>query len=176
MAQGEVKRQRKNSAPDEVLAAMKAEYAAGASLCSLAKKYGVARTTLQSRARNEGWKQDAELAIQVRVLEKLAGISSNDDAVKRDAAIDAAAQKRADVRLRHRREWEQVASLRQQALQKRTSNPDVCFNELRIAKITAEMTEIQQRGEIKAWGLDRPQMLSGQGGESGAGVIVIDRV
>ena len=61
--------------------------------------------------------------------------------------------KRAEIRTRHRKEWEQVASLRQQALAKRHTDPQAAFHDLKIGKITAEITAIQQAGEIRAWQL-----------------------
>ena len=62
--------------------------------------------------------------------------------------------KRAEVTARHRQEWAQVAILRQEGLQMRSSDPVRCSEKLRQAKIAAEVTAIQQQGERKAWGLD----------------------
>lgn len=172
MAEEEVKKLRKNSPDPEVLATMRAEYAAGMSLNEVARRNGVCRRTVQDWAKRENWKQDADLAVQQRLLEKLAGISADDDAVKRDEAVDAAAQKLANVTMRHQREWEQIAAMRQQALQKRNTDPARCFDDLRIAKIAAEVTEIQQRGEAKVLGLY--SRVKGTAAESSA-VLVIER-
>ena len=62
--------------------------------------------------------------------------------------------KRAEIRLRHRQEWAQVAKLRQEALQVRSDDPDQAFLRLKLAKIAAETTSIQQAGECRAWGMD----------------------
>lgn len=73
---------------------------------------------------------------------------------------------RAGVIARHRNEWVQVAGLRQEALAKRpkkgpsgapiagSGSVAEAFEAAKLAKITAEMTAIQQAGERKAWGLD----------------------
>ena len=73
---------------------------------------------------------------------------------KKAAAIDAAADETAAVVRRHRQEWVQVAKLRQEALERRVRDPKESFERAKLAKITAEMTALQQAGERKAWGLD----------------------
>jgi len=69
-------------------------------------------------------------------------------------AREESEDKRAEVLARHRQEWKQVASLRQEALRDRLASPGQSFDRAKLAKITAEMTSIQQAGERKAWGLD----------------------
>jgi hypothetical protein len=69
-------------------------------------------------------------------------------------AREESEDKRAEVLARHRQEWKQVATLRQEALRDRAGNPGQSFERAKLAKITAEMTSIQQAGERKAWGLD----------------------
>lgn len=69
-------------------------------------------------------------------------------------AREESEDKRAEVLARHRQEWKQVATLRQEALRDRAANPGPSFERAKLAKITAEMTSIQQAGERKAWGLD----------------------
>lgn len=71
---------------------------------------------------------------------------------------EEAEDKRAKVLARHRQEWQQVATLRQEALKDRQANPGQSFERAKLAKITAEMTSIQQAGERKAWGLDDIQI------------------
>jgi hypothetical protein len=61
---------------------------------------------------------------------------------------------RAEVYVRHRQEWKIVTTLRAEALLNRKINPGESFTKLKIAKITAELTQIQQAGERRAWGLD----------------------
>ena len=57
--------------------------------------------------------------------------------------------KRAAVLARHRDEWRKIIELRREAL----NLPD-SFERAKLAKISAEITSIQQAGERKAWGLD----------------------
>jgi len=73
---------------------------------------------------------------------------------KIQASRDESEDKRAEVIARHRTEWQQVAVLRQEALMGRTADVTGSFNKAKLAKITAEMTMIQQVGERRAWGLD----------------------
>lgn len=61
---------------------------------------------------------------------------------------------RAEIYVRHRQEWRIVTGLRAEALKDRLVDPKKSFEKLKIAKITAELTQIQQNGERKAWGLD----------------------
>lgn len=70
------------------------------------------------------------------------------------SAREEAEDKRAEVTARHRTEWANVAVLRQEALAIRNSNPDGAMAKMKLAKLAAETTSIQQSGERKAWGLD----------------------
>ena len=62
--------------------------------------------------------------------------------------------KRAAVLARHRDEWRKIIELRREALEHRAQNLPDSFERAKLAKITAEITMIQQGGERKAWGLD----------------------
>lgn len=70
------------------------------------------------------------------------------------ASREESEDKRAEVTARHRNEWRQVAVLRQESLALRNSNPSLAMDKARLAKISAEITTLQQAGERKAWGLD----------------------
>ncbi|MBL8408353.1 MAG: hypothetical protein JNJ81_11190 [Candidatus Accumulibacter sp.] len=135
---------------------VRAKREAGASFPALAKDFGVSHQAIQKRAKAEGWGDgsDVEDVIRRKVAEKVAGLVATENPAKKAEALDAEAEKRAAVVTRHRREWEQVVGLRQEALQVRQSDPSAAFGRARLAKITAEMTKIQQDGERKAWGLD----------------------
>lgn len=88
-----------------------------------------------------------------------------DASAARSSAEDAE-NLRAQVIARHRQEWGQVAQLRQEALVRRPKRDPItgafggtgsvaeAFEAAKLAKITSEMTSIQQAGERKAWGLD----------------------
>lgn len=77
-------------------------------------------------------------------------------AQKRQASREESEDKRAEVLARHRQEWRQVAVLRQEALAKRTTDAADAFLRLKIAKISAETTMLQQVGERRSWGMDTP--------------------
>lgn len=130
--------------------------ASGTSFRELAAKHKVSDAAIVKRSKSEGWGDgsDVDGVINRKVSEKVSGVVSTDDPKKKAAAIDAEAEKRAAIVQRHRQEWVQVGALRQEALQVRQHDPDLAFNRAKLAKITAEMTKIQQDGERKAWGLD----------------------
>lgn len=66
--------------------------------------------------------------------------------------------KRAAVLARHRDEWRKIIELRHEALEHRVKNLPDSFERAKLAKISAEITSIQQAGERKAWGLDDIQI------------------
>ncbi|MFD2377828.1 hypothetical protein ACFSTJ_10595 [Ottowia pentelensis] len=70
------------------------------------------------------------------------------------ASREESENKRAELDVRHRTEWRQVAVLRQEALSRRHTDPVEAFNRLKVAKITAEITMLQQNGERRAWGME----------------------
>jgi hypothetical protein len=51
--------------------------------------------------------------------------------------------RRAEIRARHRQEWQQIAVLRQEALKFRDSDLDQAFHRAKLAKISAESLSIQ---------------------------------
>lgn len=71
-----------------------------------------------------------------------------------EAARQESADKRAEVLARHRAEWKQIVVLRQEAINKRRAALPESLDALRLAKLAAETTKIQQDGERRAWGLD----------------------
>ena len=135
-------------------ATIRAEYEGGASMRSLAEKYGVSHGAVTKKKDKEGWIQDLEAVIQKKVSEKVSGLVSTDTAKKRAEVVDAEAEKRAEVVKRHRGEWLQVVKLRQESAEVRLADPKTWMERAKLAKIFAELTAIQQIGERKAWGLD----------------------
>ena len=142
---------------------IRAEYEAGETVSALARKFGCARRAIQQRIQKEGWAQDVEPAIRRKVAEKVAGVIAGATTKKKAAAMDAEATRRAAVVARHQVEWEQVAALRQESLKVRHDDPGDAFQRAKLAKITAEMTAIQQAGERKAWNLDADPVITGEG-------------
>lgn len=135
---------------------IRAEREAGASFRDLAAKHGVSDAAICKRAKAEGWGdgQDVGETVRRKAIEKVSGVVNDANPKKKAEAIDAAADETAAVVRRHRQEWLQVVKLRQEALQDRAADAKEAFDRAKLAKITAEMTAIQQAGERKAWGLD----------------------
>lgn len=73
-------------------------------------------------------------------------------------AFDEASDRRAEILARHRKEWTQIAGLRQEALKDRETNLPQSQARAKLAKTAAEITAIQQTGERKAWGMDDVQL------------------
>lgn len=135
---------------------IRAERETGTSFRDLAEKHGLSHQAIQKRAKAEAWAdgQDVGETVRRKVAEKVAGVVAAGNPKKKAAAINAAAEETAAVVRRHRQEWMQVVKLRREALQDRADDPKQSFERAKLAKITAEMTAIQQAGERKAWGLD----------------------
>lgn len=142
-----------------------------ASFRALGEKFGVSHTAVRKRADAEGWKQDLEPAIQRATTAHVSGAVSSGNPEKQQQAIDAEAAKRAEVIKRHRAEWQQIAALRQEALALRRGadgkatreTVGAAFEAAKLAKITAELTGIQQAGERKAYRLDQAEDGGGKG-------------
>lgn len=132
----------------------------GTSFPDLAARYGVTHQAIQRRSKAEGWSdgKDVNPAIARKVAEKIAGVVAGDNPQKKAEAIDAEAERRAQVRLRHRKECEQVAALRQEAITERKNNVKEAFEKAKLAKILSESLSIQHACECKAWNLDVPDM------------------
>lgn len=134
---------------------IRAKREAGASFPALGKAFGISYQAIQKRAKREGWGDGSDVASVIRrkAAEKVAGVVASDP-IKKAAAIDDEAEKLAEIVNRHRSEWRFVTTLRAEALVDRLVDVGKAFNKAKLAKITAEMTAIQQAGERKAWGLD----------------------
>ena len=140
-----------------------------------AVKYDLAppgKSTIDEKAKKEGWQRHGNLnginAAAHRKADTL--IDSNGNRTVPDAKtgiflnapepglVQSSRQesenKRAEVNARHRTEWLNIAVLRQEALTIRNTNPDGAMAKIKLAKLAAETTSIQQAGERKAWGLN----------------------
>lgn len=126
---------------------IRAEYEAGATMGRLAESHGVNKSAISRRAAKEVWTQDVTNAVDRRVNAKVNGIGNTVDPVKKSAALDAAADRKVAVIERHRVEWEEHRTLINEAVVARD------FNAAKLARITAEVIQIRQSGERKAWGI-----------------------
>lgn len=129
------------------------------------------RTTIESCAKRQGWKRQyskkelAETAMHRADVLTGAGVDAPDASTTKKAdtdatlgalaaaAFDETADARAAVLSRHRKEWEVIPKLRDEALALREVDPGEAFNKAKLTKITAEALAIQQTGETAAWGL-----------------------
>ena len=128
----------------------RAKRESGESITDVAKWLGVDRALVSRRAKAEKWNDGADLeeVIRRKVTEKVTGIVTAHDPKKVAEAVDLAAQRRADVEIRHQTEWEEHLTLVDTAIGKKD------FEIAKLAKITAETLKIRQEGERKAWRLD----------------------
>jgi len=147
----------------ETWADVRAEREAGASFGELASKYGVDKAAIVRRAKAEGWSdgQDVAEIIRRKVTEKLTGTSPTAPE-KKAAAIDAAADRAAEVVRRHQEETNAArerlyAGLKAHKAAFTKDEKVLAFEDLKAAKITAEALAIIQRLERINWGLDSGQ-------------------
>lgn len=150
---------------------IRAEYEIGGpanSVRSIAKRHGVSHTAINKRKEAEKWPEPEDLdeVIRRKVSAKVSKVVSAGNPQKKAEAVDAEAERRADVVRRHRTEWEEVETLRREALEAREvdvvqgpdgeaiSGVDAAFGKAKLAKIMAEVTAIKQAAQRKAWSLD----------------------
>lgn len=148
---------------------VRAKREAGMSFSAIAQQFDVTKAAIVKRAHKEGWGDGRDLQgiIRRKVSEKVSGIVTTGNSQKKAEAIDAEAERRAAVRLRHRQECEQIAVLRQEAIkcrkaakeelatpEERVSAVKEAFEKAKLAKILAESLTIQHQCECRAWGLD----------------------
>ncbi len=126
---------------------IRAEYEAGASQAALAKRHGVSRTAIQKHIQSEGWMQDITGAVNRLTEAKVAGVVAGCNPQKKAAALERAADAKAEVIRRHKAEWDKHQCIIDDAL----ANGD--FERAKLAKITAETIRIRQEGERKVWGI-----------------------
>lgn len=126
---------------------IRAEYEAGATMGELSRRHGVSKPTISVRARKEGWTQEISELVNRMAEAKANGIANTVSPKKKAAAIDAAADAKAAVMLRHKKEWERHQEIMDAALD--AGN----FEQAKLAKITAETLKIRQEAERRAWGI-----------------------
>ena len=141
----------------EVWAEIRAEREAGASFPELAARWGVSHQAIQKRAKAEGWGDGTNVAevIRRKVAEKVAGYNPQ----KKTAAIDAAAERAAEVVRRHQEETNAArdrlySGLKAHKAAATKEEKALAFEDLKAAKIAAEALAIIQRLERINWGLE----------------------
>ena len=142
-------------------AAIQAEYEAGDNQSVLAVKHGVSRRAIQKRIETEAWTQDIDPAIRRKVAEKVAGKVAPCDPKKTAELMDAEAERRAGVEIRHREEPNACRELINAALlanknAKTLEKKRLAFEDLKAAKIATEAMQNVENMERKSWRLDAP--------------------
>jgi hypothetical protein len=129
---------------------IRVEREAGVTFKALSLKYGVSDAAIVKRSQKENWGDGSniEAVIARKVSEKVSKTASVTNPAKRAAAIDAEAERRAEVERRQRDEWEKHLALTLEAMDTRS------MEAAKFAKIMAEVIMIRQNGERKAWRLD----------------------
>lgn len=153
---------------------VRAKREAGASFRDLVKEFGVSLGALSRKSREEGWGdgKDGNRIANARALELVNGIKTGVPPEHFAAAVEAAAQGKAGVLMRHQADWmihreafppdllQEVPPDHPQ--EERESNRR--FNRMKMAKISAEVLMIRHAGERKAHGIveddgaQRPQV------------------
>jgi len=141
----------------EAWAEIRAEREAGASFPELAARWGVSHQAIQKRAKAEGWGDGTNVAevIRRKVAEKVAGYNPQ----KKTAAIDAAAERAAEIVRRHQEETNAARDRLYSGLKAHKAaitkeEKALAFEDLKAAKIAAEALAIIQRLERINWGLE----------------------
>lgn len=126
---------------------IRAEYEAGASQSDLARRYGVSRTAIQKRIRAESWTQDVSDVINRMAEAKVAGVVAGCNPKKKAAALDRAADRKAEKIREQREVWDGLNR------DIRESMKAGDFERLKCLKIGSEALRNVQECERKAWGI-----------------------
>lgn len=140
---------------------IRAEREAGGQASAIARKYGISHQAILKRANKESWSDgvDVEAQIRRRVEQKVAGMASPGDPKKRAEAVNAEADRRAEVVRRHREEPNAIrerlyAGLKAHKAAVGKEEKQLAFEDLKAAKIASECMAIIHGMERKSWGLD----------------------
>ena len=126
---------------------IRAEYEAGSTMGELSRAYGADKAAISRRAKKDHWEKDLTGAVDRRFEAKINGLINTVDPQKRAEAVDAAADKKVAIVLRHQAEWGQHREITAESLATKD------FELAKLAKITAETLKIRQDGERRAYGI-----------------------
>ena len=140
---------------------VRAEREAGATFDSLASQYGVSKTAIIKRSKAGAWEDGTDLAAAIRrkVTEKVSGVVTTANPKKKAEAIDAAADRSAEVVKRHQEETNAVrerlyAGLKAHKAAMNKEEKVLAFEDLKAAKISSETILNIHKAERQAWNLD----------------------
>lgn len=141
-------------------------------MTELAERFGVNKSALSRKAKNEGWQKRGQLPSINEAAQRKADarfdVDGNSTSTQREGtAVDLASRSesedvRAAVLVRHRSEWSELELYRRHALEAMDkAKTEGNREEWTIAKTAAETAksnlsalQIKQDGERKAWGMD----------------------
>nr|DAM52205.1 MAG TPA: Helix-turn-helix of insertion element transposase [Caudoviricetes sp.] len=159
---------------DELKAAARAlwEGDPNISMADVAAEVGVTVRAMRRWSQDENWsKRQADMSERAHAAadqykNKLSELgpeitTEQQKQAESDAAEETAVQLRAQVLDRHRKEWNAPRKLSYDAVKAKN------FDQMKMAKITAEALTLIQNGERKAWGID-----SGGDGQTNVKVII----
>lgn len=144
---------------------IRAEFEAGASTASLARKWGPSRAAIQKQAKAHGWEKNAEQQIRAKVRAKLANTDRIASPVTREEAIEAEASRRVAIVRGHQLMFERCRTLFDEALALRDDAVDAqgkpipgrgraaAFEAMKLAKISTEAARNTMLGERLAHGI-----------------------
>ncbi|EPD5623964.1 terminase gpP N-terminus-related DNA-binding protein [Klebsiella pneumoniae] len=143
---------------NELRATAKTLYESGRmTIKQVAEEIGMSSRTVERWSAADGWqriKTTPELSERAhRVASRLAEIPEDAKPEERAKSVEAvteqqAVDERAELLVRHRREWQVTRALLAEAVRERSND------KAKMAKVVAETTAITQKGERLAWGLD----------------------
>jgi len=141
---------------------VRAEFEAGATLRELEGRHHVDKAAISRKATRGEWRvsDDVGAAIRAKVNAKVNGVV-NADPVKKAEAINAAADRAAEVQRRHQEEPGVVRGMLYTAVRAHKAAEDkqakaLAFDDLKAAKISSEVLMNIHSLERKAWSLDDP--------------------
>ena len=159
----------------DVWETVRAEREAGATMSALAEAFNVDKAAISRRAKAEGWGDGTDVAeaVKRKINEKINGISTGDLAKKKAEAIDAAADRAAEVIRRHQEESNAIRERLYSGLKAHKAaiikeDKALAFEDLKAAKIASECMINIHRIERQAWGMDEAKEQTGS-------TIVIER-
>lgn len=145
----------------DVWETVRAEREAGETFDALAARYGVSKTAIVKKSKTEGWSdgQDVATIVRRKVTEKVTGIVTAENPKKKAEAINAAADRSAEVVRRHQEETNAVrerlyTGLKAHKAAINKEGKQMAFEDLKAAKISSETVLNIHKAERQAWGLD----------------------
>lgn len=141
---------------EEFWASIRAEYEAGATCYSLAKKYGVTHTGITKKLRQQNWQRKSYKDTNIEAYARAEQLALGNDQETLQAC-DPITDSRARVIHEQRQAWEGYAGKILDALDRQD------FNLLKCLKISSEALRNVQECQRRAWGIVDSSVLETTG-------------